>query len=399
MARHGENIRKRGDGRWEARYRIFDAVRGRQIYRSVYASTYEDVKKKREDIMRTKEESSDHGMARMSETGTRTGIQIRFSQAAVGWLEEVAGKRKYSTYIKYRNVYRVHLEGLLGPCLLSDIAYQELPDRLNDHVSAQNLSDSMRRSIYGITSQILAFANVKYAVCIPVLKPAATGTVKKMAETLSKAEQLRLFTCIYKKPDRCRIAILLCLYTGMRLGELSALKWTDFDFEDRTVTISRTVQRIVAKDHFSGTVLMESAPKSEYSRRTVPLTDEIAKPLADLMGNGIYVFGGDRPLEPRTMQYRFKRLLKEAGIDDRNFHILRHTFATNCVESGMDVKTLSMLLGHSDVKITLNRYVHPTMDSRRRQIERLPDFYGQIHGQADRKNIVFPETGEDFRRI
>ena len=82
------------------------------------------------------------------------------------------------------------------------------------------------------------------------------------------------------------------------------------------------------------------------------------------------------------MQYRFKRILEQAGIEGRNFHILRHTFATNCVESGMDVKTLSVLLGHSDVKITLNRYVHPTMESRRRQIGRLPDFYGQIRGRA-----------------
>ena len=79
---------------------------------------------------------------------------------------------------------------------------------------------------------------------------------------------------------------------------------------------------------------------------------------------------------------RLKKILKEANINDRNFHILRHTFATNCVESGMDVKTLSVILGHSDVKITLNRYVHPTMDSKRKQIGRLPDFYGQIRGQA-----------------
>lgn len=82
------------------------------------------------------------------------------------------------------------------------------------------------------------------------------------------------------------------------------------------------------------------------------------------------------------MQYRMKKILREAGIDYRNFHILRHTFATNCVESGMDAKTLSVLLGHADVKITLNRYVHPTMDSKRKQIGKLPIFYGQIRGQV-----------------
>ena len=87
-------------------------------------------------------------------------------------------------------------------------------------------------------------------------------------------------------------------------------------------------------------------------------------------------------MDPRTMQYRFKKLLKTAEIDDRNFHLLRHTFATNCVENNMDVKTLSEILGHSDVKITLNRYVHPTMESKRKQLGKLPGFYGQICGQA-----------------
>ena len=104
--------------------------------------------------------------------------------------------------------------------------------------------------------------------------------------------------------------------------------------------------------------------------------------LEKLKSDNSYVFGGNKPLEPRTAQYWFQKILKEAGVDSRNFHILRHTFATNCVESGMDVKTLSVILGHSDVKITLNRYVHPTMDSKRRQMGLLSDFYGRIHGQV-----------------
>lgn len=95
-----------------------------------------------------------------------------------------------------------------------------------------------------------------------------------------------------------------------------------------------------------------------------------------------YVFGTERPLEPRTMQYQFKRILRESEVDERNFHILRHTFATNCVEKGIDIKSLSEILGHSDVKITLNRYVHPTMDAKRLQLEQLIHFYDQIHSQA-----------------
>ena len=87
-------------------------------------------------------------------------------------------------------------------------------------------------------------------------------------------------------------------------------------------------------------------------------------------------------MEPRKIQYHFKKILKEAGIPDTNFHILRHTFSTNCIEDGMDVKSLSEMLGHSDVQITLNRYVHPSMEAKRRYMDRLSAFYGQIYGQV-----------------
>lgn len=127
---------------------------------------------------------------------------------------------------------------------------------------------------------------------------------------------------------------------------------------------------------------METVPKSESSRRTIPLTPEITNLLFGLIENQPYIFGGNKPLEPRTMQYRYKKLLKEADVNDRNFHILRHTFATNCIENGMDVKALSEILGHADVKITLNRYVHPTMESKRKQMGLLPAFYGQILGHV-----------------
>lgn len=374
MARHGENIRKRGDGRWEARYQIFDEDKGRKIYRSVYGSTYEDVKKKRVDAVRRAEEGANPGAADKDE--------ILFSQAAVEWLEEISEKRKYSTYVKYENIYRTHLEEISGTYLLSDNLGLEFQEKISDHLSGRSLSDSLRKSICCIANQILAFAGGKYSLCLPPLKPAPAKDVKKPVETFSKAEQQRLFAHLYSNTDNCKTALLLCLYTGMRLGELCALKWTDLDLEDRTVTVQRTVQRIAVKGYMTNTALVETDPKSACSKRMIPLTADLTALLKTLTVDQPYVFGGDKPLEPRTMQYRFKRILKESGIDDRNFHILRHTFATNCVESGMDAKTLSVLLGHSDVKITMDRYVHPTMDSKRRQIGRLPDFYGQICGRT-----------------
>ncbi len=382
MGRHGENIRKREDGRWEARYQRLDRSRGKKLYHSVYGSTYEEAKKKRDDAIRMIEEKLYHVPEQAGGSEDKPCMQLLFSQAASEWLEEVAVTRKYSTYVKYRNVYRIHMEEILGPLQLSGRPNQQIQEKIFDHLSREDLSDSIRKSICNVSRQILEFARRRYAVHIPVMKLPAVKQGRKSVDTFSKAEQSRILSCIYNGLDTFKIAILLCLYTGIRLGELCALKWTDFDFRDRTMTVNRTVQRIAVKGHMTRTILMETDPKSVSAKRTIPLTEEMITLLKEFRDEGEYVFGGNKPLEPRTMQYRLKRILKKAEVDDRNFHILRHTFATNCVESSMDIKTLSVILGHSDVKITLNRYVHPTLDSKRRQMGRLPDFYGQIRGLA-----------------
>ena len=163
---------------------------------------------------------------------------------------------------------------------------------------------------------------------------------------------------------------------------MCSLQWMDIDIRGMTLTVNRTVQRVAIQGYGTKTILLETDPKSESSKRTIPLTAEIIELLIQLRDGQPYVFGREKPLDPRTMQYQFKKILRTAEIDKRNFHLLRHTFATNCIESKMDVKALSEILGHSDVKITLNRYVHPTMDSKRKQIGMLPDFYGQICGHV-----------------
>ena len=215
-----------------------------------------------------------------------------------------------------------------------------------------------------------------------MLERPVTKAKKKTVLTFSRTEQSMLLECIYSQMDKFMAAVLLCLHTGLRLGELCALQWADIDFEGKTLTVNHTVQRIAVPGHITKTILLETNPKSESSKRIIPLTPEFLRILSQFKGEHPYVFGDEKPLDPRTMQYRFKKILKEAGIENRTFHTLRHTFATNCVENGTDVKALSELLGHSDVKITLNRYVHPTMDSKRKQIGALSDFYGQICGRA-----------------
>lgn len=388
MARHGENIRKRMDGRWEGRYKVFDENKGKCIYRSVYGRDYREAKEK---LSAARLGSVGHGTEKKEAEEAGSGSRkipdendgaVLFSQAAGEWLTELSGRRKISTYIKYDAVYRKHLAGIIGSCRLSAGMAQELQEKISDHLSGEDLSESLQKSIICVANQILAFANRHDLTAVPLLEHPPVKGKKKAAATFSRAEQAMLLECIYDRMNPFMAAVLLCLYAGLRLGELCALRWTDIDFDGRILTVNRTVQRLAVPGSAAKTILSETEPKSESSRRTIPLTEELLEILSRFRGELPYVFGGEKPMDPRTMQYRFKKLLKDAGIDDRTFHTLRHTFATNCVENGMDVKALSELLGHSDVKITLNRYVHPTMDSKRKQLGALSDFYGRICGRV-----------------
>lgn len=388
MARHGENIRKRADGRWEGRYKAFDENKGKYIYRSVYGRDYRETKEKL-SVARLgpagpgAEKKTAAEAARAGRKSTdENGGTILFSQAAGEWLAELAGKRKRSTYIKYDAVYRKHLAGIVGSCRLSSDMTQKLQERIFDHLSEKGLSESLQKSVVCVANQILAFAGRRNPAGIPPLEHLPVKAKKRTVGTFSREEQARLLDCIYGGMNPSMAAVLLCLYAGLRLGELCALRWTDIDFEGGTLTVNRTVQRIAVPGCETKTTLLETDPKSESSRRTIPLTAELLETLSRFKGGQPYVFGGEKPLDPRTMQYRFQTIQKKAGIRGRTFHTLRHTFATNCVENGMDVKALSELLGHSDVKITLNRYVHPTMESKREQLGALSDFYGRICGRA-----------------
>lgn len=164
------------------------------------------------------------------------------------------------------------------------------------------------------------------------------------------------------------MAFLLRLETGIRLGEVCALRWSDVDFTSGLLHIRRTAYRI---NYGGRTELVTQTPKTDNSLQTIPLTAKMLSILRSFRaGENDYLFtGSDKPMEPRTLQYRFQKFLKELGISSRNFHILRHSFATRCIDCGMDIKSLPEILGHANVQVTLQMYVHPSMDSKRSALE------------------------------
>ena len=173
---------------------------------------------------------------------------------------------------------------------------------------------------------------------------------------------------------RC-LGIFVCMYTGLRIGELCALKWSDIDLENNMIYVTRTLQRLTnTSDSSTKTHICEGTPKTITSKREIPICSVLARALGEhesLFDKNAYLLSGSpsKCIEPRNLQYYFKRFQLRHNIDPLNCHALRHTFATTGISSGIDVKTVSELLGHSNVNITLNYYVHTSMEQKRKQIE------------------------------
>ncbi len=187
-------------------------------------------------------------------------------------------------------------------------------------------------------------------------------------------ERLKLY--LMNDISTTKLGMLICMYTGIRLGEICALKWGDISTDTGILSIKRTMQRIKNDTHTAGnkTVIIIDTPKSHSSVRSVPLPTFLVEILKKYeKDKSCFVLTGEAQIfmEPRTLQNRFKNILYEAGIEDINFLAIRHTFATKCVNLGFDVKTISKILGHSDVSITLNTYVHPSLSVMKVFMERL----------------------------
>jgi len=177
-------------------------------------------------------------------------------------------------------------------------------------------------------------------------------------------------------------AVLLAMYTGLRIGELCAFKWNDVDLKNGTIRISETIQRIrvFSPDADRKIKVSTGSAKSQHSSRLIPLPDCILRMFKEHQktSDGSYVFSyKNHPLEPRILQYRFKVLLKNAGLRDLNFHALRHTFATRCLEMCFDVKTLSEILGHASAKMTLDKYGHSQMEHKRTAMKHLDRLFAR----------------------
>lgn len=362
MPRRGENIYKRKDGRWEGRYIRSYGENGKAQYASVYGKTYTETKEKLTVCKVTNRKK------------IKDTCKLTVRELMELWLADRAEKVKDSSYACYADLVRLHICPELGAGQVRDMTAEKLEQFLTAKkktgrkdgkggLSAKTISD-----ILFVLKSALKLAQRKHgfiesAEIIDVKGPIAG---KRKVETFGPKETERMSKTLLANWNLENASVFLTLNTGIRLGELCGLRWADLDTQENLLRIRRTVLRLRKGGR---TELVIQTPKSEQSRRDLPLQPELVELLTALRKEtpeDAYMLSGTaRPIDPRTVQYRFRNFLWRNRLSIHNFHVLRHSFASRCMEKGMDAKCLSEILGHANIKTTLQLYVHPSMAQKR----------------------------------
>lgn len=367
MSIKGENIYKRKDRRWEGRYIRGRLPDGTIRYGYCYAKTYREVKQKLAEAQK-----------KVSTSKTKVDGKSRkvLSDLCDEWLQLCRIRVKESTLVKYTGILERYIKPRLGTYAVSEISCVLIDQFSHQLLTQDGLSPKTTRDILTVLHGVLRYA-AKQLPDVPAVQLAYPHADHKEIRVLSREEQQKFVSYLLKSDDLSMFGILLTLMTGMRIGEVCALRWKDISIENRTIRIGATMQRIKDLDPESpkNTKIIITPPKSSCGFRFVPLTEQAAALCEEhwCADPEAFVLTGSREryLEPRTLQYRFSKCVSACGMDGVHFHTLRHTFATRCVEVDFEIKTLSEIMGHASPKITLERYVHASMQLKRDNMKKL----------------------------
>ena len=366
MPRKGENIFKRKDGRWEARYIKGYELSGKIKYGFCYGKTYQEAKEK---SMLCKAALLNNKPLPV------TRQRHRFVFYCEEWLQMERSRVKDSTYVKYDTILQNHILPKLGGCCPAGITSQ-LAEQFKQELLEQGLGVKTVRDILTVLHSTLKYTAAQYPGVFPVVEITYPREPKKDVRVLDLAEQTRLIKFLQTDMDECKFGTLLALQTGLRIGELCALRWGNVSLRSKTIRVDATMQRLKNLDGDGGrkTKVVISSPKSDTSVRTIPLSDSAARLCSCFYHQSPGAFlltGTDRYMEPRMVQKRLASYAKACDLEGVHFHTIRHTFATRCVEAGFEIKSLSEILGHADTSTTLGRYVHPSMELKRTNMNKL----------------------------
>ena len=295
-------------------------------------------------------------------------------EIALAWKVDKQRYVKQSTYAAYALILENHILPTFGEyeALSEKLVQEYVLKKLKDGLSTKTVKD-----ILIVLKMVMKFGvkNEWLDYCEWDIKYPTTETNKEI-EVLTVANHKKILDFIKNNFTFRNLGIYISLTTGLRIGEICALKWEDIDTNNGTIGVNRTIERIyIAEGNHKQTKLVINTPKTKNSCREIPMSRELltmVKPLKKVMNQNFYVLTNEeKPTEPRTYRNYYNRLLEKLGIPKLKYHGLRHSFATRCIESNCDYKTVSVLLGHANITTTLNLYVHPNIEQKKRCIDKM----------------------------
>ena len=297
--------------------------------------------------------------------------KMKFETIAYEWLEYKKISVKESTYYNYMFIIEKYLKEKYENKKIEElINFNDLVQELS-----QKLSSKTIRDIINVLKAIIKYYEEEYGININYRKIRVLKLEKSNIRILSDKEKKKIEKYCLEENSLKSLGIIVCLNTGLRVGEICALKWENIDLENKNLYVKKTLQRVYDKKNKTSNIIIDR-PKTECSVRCIPINKksyEILKSIKGKYKDEDFFLTGEKYkfIEPRNYQNTFKNILKKSKVKTIKFHTLRHTFATNCIDVGMDIKALSEILGHSSVEITLNKYVHSSGKMKKKYLEKI----------------------------
>lgn len=366
MSKRGENIYKRKDGRWEGRYIKGRKVDGKIQYGYIYSNSYKTTQNK---LIEKKYLYRANQKDKLLYSGS-------VGQWLTHWLtNEIKPRVKLSSFASYHYKIEHYILPFLGDCPLVKLKPENI-NRLIGFLQERKLSVNTIKVILTIFKQgISAALKADLIIDCPFKDIQIPSEKRVKVSALSREVQKKVEDRATK--DDYGLPTFLALYTGMRIGEISALQWADIDFERDAILVRHTYQRLPLGHGKHKTQLSLSKAKSTSSQRMIPLAKSVKTKLLNLkkrQTDNLFVFENKGlPIEPRLLTYHFKKITREIGIEDIHFHQLRHTFATRCLEAQENIAVISAILGHHSVKTTLDIYTDALTFEKRSMIQKMED--------------------------
>ena len=298
--------------------------------------------------------------------------KIKFKFIIEEWLQYKKTTIKESSYFNYKFIIEANIKKEMGEKNLEELLqynFNLFVEQLMEKLSSKTVKDIMT-----VLKAILKYAEIKYDINFKISLISTPAQITNEVEVFNDRDRKKMEKyCIQSKEIR-DLGVLISLYTGLRIGEVCALKWSDIDFEKKYIKVNHTLQRVYVNKR--ETKVLYDRPKTKKSIRKIPMAKVLYEKLKEISknyDNEAFVLTGStkRYYEPLGYRYIYRKILEKCDIEYKRYHQLRHTFATRCIKVGMDVKSLSEVLGHANVSITLNIYVHSSFETKNKFINKL----------------------------